>query len=181
MIAGPFTKLHCCIRSDGGAAIVLVAEDRVADLPGKPVWVLGTGEATLHMSTSQWPDMTTGPAVIAGKLAFERAGVTPGDIDVAELYDAFTYMLLVTLEDPGFCKKGEAGPFVEGGSCAGKPVRARSLTRGSPSRAGRAAGCAPTAPSSWEGTNEQWPTAPTCPPSRTRPGSTGPRRPTGGC
>ena len=77
MIADPFTKLHCCIRSDGGAAVVLVAEDRVADLPKKPVWVLGTGECTMHMSTSQWPDMTTGPAAVAGKLAFERAGVSP--------------------------------------------------------------------------------------------------------
>jgi acetyl-CoA acetyltransferase len=116
MIADPFTKLHCCIRSDGGAAVVLVAEDRVADLAKPPVWVLGTGEATSHMSMSQWDDFTTGPAVASGKLAFERAGVTPEDIDVAELYDAFTYMLLMTLEDLGFCKKGEGGPFVESGA-----------------------------------------------------------------
>jgi acetyl-CoA acetyltransferase len=115
MIADPFTKLHCCIRSDGGAAIVLVAEDRVADLPTKPVWILGTGEATSHMMTSQWDDMTTGPAKVSGKLAFERAGVTPDDIDVAEIYDAFTYMLLMTMEDLGFCGPGEAGAFVESG------------------------------------------------------------------
>jgi acetyl-CoA acetyltransferase len=112
MIADPFTKLHCCIRSDGGAAVVLVAEDRVPDLRQAPVWVLGTGECTMHISTSQWPDMTTGPAAISGRLAFDRAGLTPRDVDVAELYDAFTYMLLVTLEDLGFCKKGEGGPFV---------------------------------------------------------------------
>ncbi len=112
MIADPFTKLHCCIRSDGGAAVVLVAEDRVPDLRQPPVWVLGTGECTMHISTSQWPDMTTGPAAISGRLAFDRAGLTPRDVDVAELYDAFTYMLLVTLEDLGFCKKGEGGPFV---------------------------------------------------------------------
>jgi acetyl-CoA acetyltransferase len=112
MIADPFTKLHCCIRSDGGAAIVLVAEDRVPDLRQAPIWVLGTGECTMHISTSQWPDMTTGPAAISGRLAFDRAGLTPQDVDVAELYDAFTYMLLVTLEDLGFCKKGEGGPFV---------------------------------------------------------------------
>jgi acetyl-CoA acetyltransferase len=115
MIADPFTKLHCCIRSDGGAAVVLVAEDRVPDLRHPPVWVLGTGECTMHISTSQWPDMTTGPAAVAGRLAFERAGLTPQDVDVAELYDAFTYMLLVTLEDLGFCKKGEGGPFVADG------------------------------------------------------------------
>jgi acetyl-CoA acetyltransferase len=115
MIADPFTKLHCCIRSDGGAAVVLAAEDRAAELPKPPVWVLGTGECTTHVSTSQWPDMTTGPAAVSGPLAFRRAGVTAEDVDVAELYDAFTYMLLVTLEDLGFCKKGEGGPFVAGG------------------------------------------------------------------
>ncbi|HEV7871208.1 MAG TPA: acetyl-CoA acetyltransferase [Modestobacter sp.] len=116
MIADPFTKLHCCIRSDGGAAVVLVAEDRVADLRSDPVWVLGAAESVSHVSMSQWDDMTTGPAAVSGPLAFQRAGVTPEDIDVAELYDAFTYMLLITLEDLGFCKKGEAGSFVEGGT-----------------------------------------------------------------
>lgn len=115
MVADPFTKLQCCIRSDGGAAAVLVAEDRVADLATTPVWVLGTGEAGSHTSMSQWPDFTSGPAKVAGALALARAGVTPADIDVCELYDAFTYMLLVTLEDLGFCAPGEGGSFVEGG------------------------------------------------------------------
>ncbi|MBX6391161.1 MAG: acetyl-CoA acetyltransferase [Frankia sp.] len=115
VIADPFTRLHCCIRSDGGAAAVLVAEDRVADLPRPLVWVLGTGECVTHVSTSQWDDVTTSPAAVSGPLAFARAGVTPDDIDVCELYDAFTYMLLVTLEDLGFCKKGEGGPFVADG------------------------------------------------------------------
>jgi acetyl-CoA acetyltransferase len=115
MIADPFTKLHCCIRSDGAAAAVLVAEDRLADLPGTPVWVLGTGESVSHVSTSQWDDMTSGPAAVSGPLAFARAGVRPEDIDVCEIYDAFTYMLLMTMEDLGFCKKGEGGPFVADG------------------------------------------------------------------
>ena len=115
MIADPFTKLQCCIRSDGAAAVILVAEDRVADLPGKPVWILGTGESTSHISMGQWADFTTGPAAAAGAMAFERAGLTPADVDVCELYDAFTYMLLITLEDLGFCGKGEAGAFVEDG------------------------------------------------------------------
>jgi acetyl-CoA acetyltransferase len=115
MIADPFTKLQCCIRSDGGAAAVFVAEDRMKDLNTKPVWVLGSAEAVSHVSMSQWPDFTTGPAAVSGKLAFQRAGLTPADVDVAELYDAFTYMLLITLEDLGFCGKGEAGPFVEAG------------------------------------------------------------------
>ncbi len=116
MIADPFTKLHCCIRSDGGAAAVLVAEDRVKDLKSDPVWVLGTGEATSHMLTSQWDDVTVGPASVTGPLAFSRAGLTPSDVDVAEIYDAFTYMLLLTMEDLGFCEKGEGGKFVESGA-----------------------------------------------------------------
>jgi acetyl-CoA acetyltransferase len=116
MIADPFTKLHCCIRSDGGAAVVLVAEDRVPDVRSTPVWFLGAGEATSHMLTSQWEDMTVGPASVTGPLAFQRAGLTPADVDVAEVYDAFTYMLLLTMEDLGFCEKGEGGAFVEKGN-----------------------------------------------------------------
>lgn len=77
VIADPFTKLQCCIRSDGGAAAVIVAEDRAADLPKAPVHILGTGEYVSHMATSQWPDFTTGPAAVSGPLAFERAGVRP--------------------------------------------------------------------------------------------------------
>ena len=115
MIADPFTKLQCCIRSDGGAAVVLVAEDRIADLAKPPVWILGTGEHSSHISMSQWADFTVGPAVVAGKMAFDRAGVRPDEIDVANIYDAFTYMLMVTLEDLGFCAKGDGGSFVEGG------------------------------------------------------------------
>jgi acetyl-CoA acetyltransferase len=116
MIADPFTKLHCCIRSDGGAAVVLVNGDRANDLRAKPVWVLGAAETTSHMLTSQWDDMTVGPAAVSGPLAFARAGVRPADVDVAELYDAFTYMLLLTLEDLGFCPKGEGGRYVEKGA-----------------------------------------------------------------
>jgi acetyl-CoA acetyltransferase len=116
MIADPFTKLHCCIRSDGGAAAVLINADRVKDLRTEPVWVLGAAETTSHMLTSQWDDLTVGPAAVSGPLAFARAGVRPADVDVAEVYDAFTYMLLLTLEDLGFCPKGEGGRFVEKGS-----------------------------------------------------------------
>ncbi len=115
MIADPFTKLHCCIRSDGGAAVLLVAEEYVADCAKAPVWVLGAGEHISHTTMSEWEDFTVSPAAVSGKLAFERAGVAPADIDIAEIYDAFTYMTLVTLEDLGFCAKGEGGAFVEKG------------------------------------------------------------------
>ncbi|MDI3407927.1 thiolase C-terminal domain-containing protein [Streptomyces cavernicola] len=115
MIADPFTKLHCCIRSDGGAAVLLVAEDLVQDCAKSPVWVLGSGEHVSHTTMSEWDDFTVSPAAVSGRLAFERAGVRPDEIDVAEIYDAFTYMTLVTLEDLGFCAKGEGGAFVEKG------------------------------------------------------------------
>ncbi|MGP3984294.1 thiolase C-terminal domain-containing protein [Streptomyces sp. KR80] len=115
LIADPFTKLHCCIRSDGGCAVLLAAEEYVADAAKAPVWVLGSGTAISHASMSEWPDFTVSPAAVSGRLAFERAGVRPEEIDLAEIYDAFTYMTLVTLEDLGFCAKGEGGAFVEKG------------------------------------------------------------------
>lgn len=115
MIADPFTTLHCCIRSDGGCAVLLAAEDLVADTARTPVWVLGSGTAVSHSAMSEWDDFTVSPAAASGRDAFARAGVRPSEIDVAELYDAFTYMTLVTLEDLGFCAKGEGGAFAADG------------------------------------------------------------------
>ncbi|MGW8374434.1 acetyl-CoA acetyltransferase [Streptomyces sp. ODS28] len=112
MVADPFTKLHCCIRSDGGCAVLLVAEDLVADCAREPVWVLGSGTAVSHSAMSEWDDFTVSPAAESGRQAFGRAGVRPEEIEVAEIYDAFTYMTLVTLEDLGFCAKGEGGEFI---------------------------------------------------------------------
>ncbi|MFF5440792.1 acetyl-CoA acetyltransferase [Streptomyces achromogenes] len=115
LIADPFTRLHCCLRSDGGAAVLLAAEEYVRDCRTAPVWVLGTGEHVSHATMSEWPDFTRSPAAVSGRLAFGRAGVAPAEMDFAEIYDAFTYMTLVTLEDLGFCAKGEGGAFVAGG------------------------------------------------------------------
>ncbi|MGH9013195.1 MAG: thiolase C-terminal domain-containing protein [Acidimicrobiia bacterium] len=115
IIADPLTRLHCCMRSDGGGAVVLTSEERARDLPARPVWVLGTGEAISHTTMSEWEDFTESPAVRSGQLAFERAGVTPEEIDVCQVYDAFTPMVLLSFEALGFCKKGEGGPFVEDG------------------------------------------------------------------
>ena len=116
LIADPLTTLHCCIRSDGGGAVVLTSEERARDLAGTPVWVLGTGEAVSHTTMSEWEDFTESPAARSGSLAFQRAGVTPEEIDVCEIYDAFTPMVLLSFEALGFCKKGDGGPFVEGGT-----------------------------------------------------------------
>jgi len=116
MMADPLTKLHCCIRSDGGGAVVLTSEERARDLAKAPVWVLGTGEVTSHTTMSEWDDFTESPAVHSGRRAFARAGITPADVDICQLYDAFTPLVLMTIEALGFCKKGEGGPFVEGGT-----------------------------------------------------------------
>jgi acetyl-CoA acetyltransferase len=115
MMADPLTKLHCCIRSDGGGAVVLTTEERARDCAKAPIWVLGTGEYGDHTTMSEWLDFTEAPALRSGKLAFERAGVTPADIDVCEIYDAFTPMVLESLEALGFCGRGEGGAFVEDG------------------------------------------------------------------
>lgn len=115
MMAEPLTKLHCCIRSDGGGAVVLTSEERARDLAKDPVWVLGTGETVDHTTMSEWEDFTESPAVRSGKLAFERAGLTPDDVDICQIYDAFTPMVLLSFEALGFCKKGEGGPFVADG------------------------------------------------------------------
>ena len=115
LVWDPLTKLHCCIRSDGGGAVVLTHEERARDCAQAPVWILGTGEAVSHTTMSEWEDFTESPCVRSGQLAFERAGVTPEDIDTVQVYDAFTPMVILTLEGLGFCKKGEGGPFVEDG------------------------------------------------------------------
>ncbi|MFI9720471.1 thiolase C-terminal domain-containing protein [Streptomyces sp. NPDC052396] len=114
-VAEPFTRLHCCIRSDGGCAVLLAAEEYAADAAKPPVWVLGTGTAVSHAALSEWPDFTVSPAAASGPPAFRRAGITPDDVQVAQIYDAFTYMTLVTLEDLGFCAKGEGGAFAADG------------------------------------------------------------------
>jgi acetyl-CoA acetyltransferase len=116
MMADPLTKLHCCIRSDGGGAIVVTSEERARDCAKQPIFVLGTGEATSHTTMSEWHDFTESPAARSGALAFQRAGLAPADVDVCQIYDAFTPMVLLTFEGLGFCGRGEAGAFLEGGT-----------------------------------------------------------------
>jgi len=118
MIVDPLGLLDCCLVSDGGAAMIMVRKDRAKDFPKKPVYMLGVGSRTDHNIISAMPDLTVTPAKAAAEAAFAMAQVKPSDIDVVELYDAFTINTILFLEDMGFCKKGEGGHFVSNGNIA---------------------------------------------------------------
>jgi acetyl-CoA acetyltransferase len=114
-IAWPFHLLDCCLVTDGGGAVVLTRTERARDRPQPPVYVLGTGECVTHQMIGQMPSFARwDAAVVSGQRAFAMAGVRPADIDVAQLYDAFTIVPILTLEALGFCAPGEGGAFVAG-------------------------------------------------------------------
>ena len=116
MVADPLHKLDCCVISDGGAACVVTSAERAADLRAAPVFVLaGAHSTTHHMNLSADADLTVSPAARSGPLAFARAGLSPSDVDVAQIYDSFTITVVLSVEDLGFCAKGEGGAFVEDG------------------------------------------------------------------
>ena len=115
MIAHPLHLLDCSLVSDGGAAIVITSAERAKDFKNRPVYILGVGEGHSHEHISQARSLTTSAAKEAGERAYAMAGLGPRDIDVAELYDCFTPVVIIELEDLGFCPKGEGGRFVEGG------------------------------------------------------------------
>lgn len=114
-IAEPFHLLDVCLQSDGGGAFIITTAERARDLPKRPIYIMGTGAHFPFGDIVQAPSMTTLGGKVSSEKAFKMAGITAKDIDFAELYDSFTYTVLVQLEDYGFCKKGEGGPFVEGG------------------------------------------------------------------
>jgi acetyl-CoA acetyltransferase len=117
MIADPFRLLDCSLESDGGAAVIVSSPEAAADAPHRRVFISGVaaGHPDSPGSITQRADMTSLGIGKAAPRAFAMAGVTPADIDVAEIYDCFTYAVIRQLEDMGFCKKGEGGPFVSGG------------------------------------------------------------------
>ena len=115
MIADPLHLLDCSLVSDGGAAVILTTADRARDFPHPVVSILGVGEGHHHEHISQAQDLTTSAAVDAGRAAYEMAGHGPQDMDFAELYDCFTPVVLIELEDLGFCRKGEGGAFAASG------------------------------------------------------------------
>jgi acetyl-CoA acetyltransferase len=115
-IADPFRLLDCCLVSNGGIAVIVTTAERAASLTQPPVHVLGWAQSHPGHYLRRHPDfgLVTG-AALAGPAALEMAGVTLADVDVVQLYDCYTYTVLVTLEDYGFCAKGEGGPFAASG------------------------------------------------------------------
>jgi len=113
-ISWPFHLFDCCLVTDAGGAYVITTAERARDLPKKPVYVLGAGEGHDHGILSQMPDLTRTWARNSGPAAMKMAGVTHDDIDLAMIYDSFTYTVLATLESLGFCGPGEAPDFVKG-------------------------------------------------------------------
>lgn len=117
-VCDPLTVRDCCLVTDGGGAMILTRADRARDLRKRPVHVLGTGEGMSHVHISSMPDLTTTAAALSGPAAFAEAGLAPADMDVINLYDAFTITPILFLEDLGFCAKGEGGRLVESGDVA---------------------------------------------------------------
>lgn len=118
MVSTPLSVRDCCLVTDGGGAVVMTSAERARDLRRPPVYYLGGAEAHWHVGVSQVDDLTVTAASESGPRAFELAGLRPADVDVVQLYDAFTINTLLFLEDLGFCEKGEAGDFVSDGALA---------------------------------------------------------------
>jgi acetyl-CoA acetyltransferase len=118
MVSHPLTVRDCCLVTDGGGALVMTSAARAKTLRKPPAYVLGVGETISHQNISSMPDLTVTGAATSGAQAYAMAGLTPKDIDVVEVYDAFTITTLLFLEDLGFCPKGEGGRFVSEGAIA---------------------------------------------------------------
>ena len=114
VVADPLHLLDCCVITDGGGALVVVSADVRDELDRECVEVLGHGEAVGHHDAGRI-DLTRTAATTSGPRAFAEAGLAPADVDYASIYDSFTITVLQTLEDLGFCAKGDGGTFVEDG------------------------------------------------------------------
>jgi acetyl-CoA acetyltransferase len=118
LVSDPLSVLDCCLVTDGAAAIVMTRAERACDLPGQPIYVLAAANETTHREIMAMPDLTVTGAARSGARAYAMAGLSPAEIDVVQVYDAFTINTILFLEDLGFCPKGEGGRFVENGRIA---------------------------------------------------------------
>ena len=115
VISDPLRRLDCCVITDGGGAIVLTTPEIARSLKRPLVKVIGCGE-TIATNRGGYLDLTQTGAEGSGAAAFAEAGIKPGDINYASVYDNFTIMVIMQLEDLGFCAKGEGGRFVADGN-----------------------------------------------------------------
>jgi acetyl-CoA acetyltransferase len=116
-VVDPLRRDDCCLISDGGAAVVVMSAARAAALGvPDPVPILGFGQGQTSYEVALRPSLTETCAAASARAAFAMAGIAPGDVDVAQLYDCFTITVLVILEDYGFCPKGQVGDFVRDGA-----------------------------------------------------------------
>jgi acetyl-CoA acetyltransferase len=116
LIVSPFGLFDCSLRSDGAGAVIVTRVERARDLKARPVMIRGFGSFNNLTGWFAGENMIRTAAKQSGEAAYRMAGLGPADIDTAQLYDCFTYMVLVQLEDYGFCAKGEGGPFVQSGA-----------------------------------------------------------------
>src|SRR5256712_7934430 len=113
LIAYPLRLLECCMVSDGGGAVVIASSAVARHCRKKPVWIIGSGEATKYRENGG--DITVSAGAQAAPIAFGEAGVSPAEIDVLTAYDSFSITVMCLIEDLGVCKKGEGGQFVSDG------------------------------------------------------------------
>jgi acetyl-CoA acetyltransferase len=118
MISDPLTTRDCCLVTDGGGACIVVSAERARHLKHKPAYILSAATAGWHRAVMAMPDLTITAATESGARAYAQAGITPSDVRLAMLYDAFTINTILFLEDLGFCPKGEGGRFVQDGAIA---------------------------------------------------------------
>ena len=115
MIADPLHRLDCCVVSDGGGAIVVVSPEIAKSLSRPMIRIRGVGDGVKHQDGGRI-DLTYSATRFSAASAYGQAGVTPGDIKYASLYDSFTITVLEQIEDLGFCEKGRGGAFVADGN-----------------------------------------------------------------
>jgi acetyl-CoA acetyltransferase len=115
MIVAPLHLLDCSLESDGGGAVLVTSAERARDFPKRPVSILGMGQHHPHFSLLDAPTLTTLGGKRSSEMAYRMAGLSPKDMDFAEIYDCFTITAMITLEDYGFCAKGEGKDFVKDG------------------------------------------------------------------
>lgn len=118
MVSSPLGRLDCCLVTDGAGALVMVRADRARSMRQPPVYLLGAAAEHWHKQVSAMPDLCTTAATETGRRALDMAGAGVQDIDVVQVYDAFTINTVMLLEDLGFCAKGEGGPFAASGAIA---------------------------------------------------------------